>query len=64
MKNIKSLKDVFNKLYYVLSSKERKQSILVVLMLIVGSFLETLGVSAVLPFVEAILSPEDLYDKW
>lgn len=33
-------------------------------MLTVEFFLETLGVSAILPFVDAILEPEELVNKW
>lgn len=64
MKNIKSLGDILRKLYYVLTPKERKQSIFIMIMLMIGSLLETLGVSAILPFINAILSPEELYDTW
>lgn len=64
MKNIKSLLDIINKLKYMLTGKQKRMSILVTIMIIAGSFLEMLGVSAVLPFIEAILTPDEVMGKW
>ena len=64
MKHFKSLLDIINKLKYMLTKRQKKISILVISMIIVGSFLEMLGVSAILPFIEAILTPNAVMDKW
>lgn len=64
MKHIKSLWDIIIKLKYMLTVKQKRMSIVVTGMIIIGSFLEMLGVSAVLPFIEAILTPDVMWDKW
>ena len=64
MKHFKSFLDIFNKLKYMLTTKQKSLSFFVIIMIIVGSVLEMLGVSAVLPFVEVILLPNEMWDKW
>ena len=64
MKHIKSLWDIIIKLKYMLSVKQKRMSIVVTCMIIIGSILEMLGVSAVLPFIEAILTPDTMWNKW
>lgn len=64
MRYFKSLLDVLNKLRYMLNTKQKSLSFFVIIIIIVGSFLEMLGVSAVLPFIEAILTPDVVWDKW
>lgn len=63
IKDLKSLKDVWHKLMYVLDSNQKKIGILVFIMSIIGALLETLGVSVIVPFVEAMVSPSELLDN-
>ena len=58
--NIRAIEDIFSELSYILNRKQKKQSLKVLAMIIVSSWLELIGVSAVLPFVQAIISPEVL----
>ena len=64
MNKIKALSDIVNKLRYMLTEKQKRKAGLVLCMIVIGSFLETLGVSAILPFINSILKPEELMDKW
>ena len=64
MKYIKSINDIKIKLNYILTMQQKRTGLLVVSLVIIGSFLDTLGVSAILPFVESVLSPGDMFDKW
>lgn len=64
MNYIKSIGKILNQLSYMLTARQRKTGIAVTIMIAVGSFLETLGVSAILPFIEAILTPEEAQNKW
>lgn len=59
-KDIASLIDVFRKLDYILSKKQKSLSIIVLFMTVVGAVFETLGVSIIIPLVSAFLSPEQL----
>lgn len=64
MKHLRSIQGIIKKLQYILTKKEKKVCILVIFMIITGSFLEMLGVSAILPFIEAILTPNEVVNKW
>ncbi|MBR4207140.1 MAG: ABC transporter ATP-binding protein [Lachnospiraceae bacterium] len=61
---MKALKDILNKLNRILTAKQKRQYFLVMSIGMIGSFFELLGVSAVLPFIQAIMQPEDLRGKW
>lgn len=64
MKNIKAIAEIINKLRVILTKKQKKVGILILFAIVVGSFLETLGVSAILPFIESLLTPENITSKW
>lgn len=64
MKHLSSLSEVFNKLNIILTKKQKRTGCAVMLMIVIGSFLDMLGVSAILPFIEAILTPENILKKW
>lgn len=62
-RDIASLIDVLNKLNYILNKKQKKLSVIVLLMTAVGALLETLGVSIIIPLVSAFLSPDQLMEN-
>lgn len=47
----------------MLSSRQKKISVIVSLMILLGSLAETLGISVILPLVQAILTPSELLNK-
>lgn len=59
-KDLKSVQDVWNKMMYILTPKQKRLSILVFIMILVGAVLETLGVSIIIPLVQAMVSTEQL----
>ena len=61
---MKAVKDILHKLGYIMSAKQKRQYVLVTIVAFIGSLWELLGVSAVLPFVESIMTPEKLDGKW
>ena len=63
MNQIKSLGQIVKRLDYVVPKNRKLQGYWLVIFIIIGSLLETLGVSAILPFIEAILTPEELLNK-
>lgn len=62
-KNIRSIILIIKKLNYVLNRDQKIGGIKVAIAICVGAFLELLGVSAVLPFVQAVTNPEELVNK-
>ena len=60
MKQIRTLKDVLSKFFGLLTKEQRKKSYILFFMMVFSAMFETLGISSVIPFVNALLSPEDL----
>lgn len=60
MNKIRYFLEVIKKLNALLDHKQKKKSIYVFLWMIVASLFEMLGVSVIVPFIYALLSPEEL----
>lgn len=58
--NIKSVLDVVIELKYILTKKQKRNTLLVFAVIIISAGFELIGVSAILPFVQAIMSPEKI----
>ena len=61
---IKDIKDILKKLGFILNKKQKRRYILVAVVAFIGSMLELLGVTAILPFVNTVIEPESVEDKW
>lgn len=55
-----NLKDVLGKMSYMLNRKQKMSCLAVFIMTLIGAALETIGVSVILPLVQAIMYPEQL----
>lgn len=53
-----SVKKTLHELLYILPAKQKKHAVWVMVVIILGSGFELLGVSAVLPFLQAIMTPD------
>lgn len=62
--NFSALWRIIKQLNYVLDSKQKKASIVIFLCMILSSGLELLGVSAIYPFLQMMLTPAEIKDKW
>ena len=63
MNSLKSVRDVWNKYKFILTSSQKRWGIVVVIMTLVGAVVETLGVSVILPLVQVIMNPETLLEN-
>lgn len=64
MKNsLKSAKEVIQKLMYILSGEQKRYGMLVLIVSFVGALLETLGVSAIIPLINALITPEVILEN-
>ncbi len=52
-----------HKLMHILTRNQKRRAIVVLIVIIIGSWFELLGVSAVMPFLQAILTPEVLMES-
>jgi ATP-binding cassette subfamily C protein len=50
--------ETFKKIWVLFNNRERKQFILIFVLMVIGSILEVLGISIILPFVAVILKPD------
>lgn len=62
--NIYALGRILNQLNYVLDNRQKKACIRVLLCMLVSSGLELLGVSAIYPFLQMMISPAEMKGKW
>ena len=62
--DLKTFFVMVRQLFYIMTVKQKRKSILLFFVILVGAAFETLGVSAILPFIEAMLTPDELRQKW
>lgn len=63
MKDVHTFIQMFQHLFEILNSKQKKTSFLVLLFIIFSALFETLGVSVIMPFVQTLTEPERVMDK-
>ncbi len=63
MKDIKTFKTMLIQLLRIVNSHQRVQLIWMLVIIIIGSLMELIGVSIILPFIQAILTPLELANK-
>lgn len=61
--NFAAVKQIIQKLMHILSADQKRRAVVVLIVIIIGSGFELLGVSAVMPFLQAILTPETLMES-
>lgn len=63
MRDLYTFRRILFQIYSILNKKQRFQMVGMFFVILIGSLLELLGVSAMLPFIQAILEPEKLLEK-
>ena len=51
------------KLRYIFKRRDKIKLVVLLLMIIVGSFLELSGVAAFMPFIEIAMTPESIFEN-
>lgn len=57
------VKDLLNKVFCILNNRQRYLTVVVFFLTLVGALLEVIGVSAVLPLIQAMLYPDQLKEN-
>lgn len=57
---LKKVQDIWNKFQFILTKPQKRYGLLILLMTLVGALMETLGIGIIIPFVSAMLEPEQL----
>lgn len=60
MNIFKQIKGIYSKFYFIFTEQQRKGCIALFVLLCIGSFLEMIGVTAIVPLVQVILTPDGL----
>ncbi len=55
---------MFKKINYVLDIKQKINLSILLVIILIGAFVELLGVSAVMPLINVAMQPETINDKW
>lgn len=63
IQNLRSVADVWEKLKYIMSKRQLQKSFVVLVLTLFGAAIETLGVSAILPLVTALMDVDALFDN-
>lgn len=63
MKSIKSIKDILNKVMYILNKEQKIYGLILIFLSFIGALLETLGVSAIVPLINALMTPEKILEN-
>ncbi len=64
MKDFRTLIRMIKQELYIMTQKQKRLSIVLFIIVFVGSSMELLGVSAILPFVQSLLDIDGLSTKW
>ena len=64
MKNIRAVIDIYRKIAYVLTKKQKVGAMYSFIAMVVCSLLELLGVSAIYPFLQLIIDEDSFRTKW
>lgn len=62
-REVKKVKDVWNKFQFILTGSQKRWAVVILAMTLVGALVETLGVSIIIPFVEAMIDIEKMMDN-
>ena len=60
MNKIRSVKDIWNKFGYILTTSQKRWGVVVLILTLIGAAFETLGVSIILPLVQVMIEPQQL----
>lgn len=63
MNKLKSIKNIWDKYNFILTASHKKWGIIVMVLTLMGSVLETLTVAAMMPMVQVIIAPQQLREN-
>ena len=61
--NLKTILNMIRELMYIFNKEQKRNIFIVLIIIIISSFFELLGVTAIIPFVQVLLTPEQLFQN-
>lgn len=63
MQELQKVWDLWNKFQFILTKRQKQLGVFILIMTLAGAVMETLGVSVIVPFVQAMVTPQELMDN-
>lgn len=63
MKKLRGIKEIWDKYNFILTDSHKKLGVIVMVLTLLGSMLETLTVAAMMPMVQVIIAPQELREN-
>ena len=57
---LKKVQDIWNKFQFIMTRQQKHYGLLILVMTLIGAVVETLGIGIIIPFVSAMLEPDQL----
>lgn len=64
MNELRKAKEVIRKLLFILSARQKRYAVLVLLMSLMAALMETLGVAVIMPVLDMMLDIQGIRDRW
>ena len=64
MNELRKLKDIINKLLYILDTRQKRYAVLILIMSLIAALLETLGVAIIMPVLDMMLDIQGVRKRW
>ncbi len=64
MQNLRNVFGIIKKLNYIMNDKQKRKAVYVMFIMVVSAFFELLGVSIIMPFIEALTNQNQLRSRW
>lgn len=58
------IKDALGKLNFILSAEQKRYGVWILILSLLAAVFEMVGVSVILPLMQVMLKPDDLWDRW
>lgn len=63
MSELKKVRAIWDKFMFILTRRQKQFGAVILLMTLLGALVETLGVSIIIPFVQAMVNPQELLEN-
>lgn len=63
LEELQKVRDLWDKFQFILTKRQKQLGIIILIMTLFGAVIETLGVSIIVPFVQAMVTPQELMNN-
>lgn len=63
LQEFQKVKDIWSKFQFILTKRQKQLGVFILFMTLAGAVVETMGVSVIVPFVQAMVTPQELMNN-